>query len=123
MIVLVVYSSEADTDFGGKSELDNRYVSSSETTKLKLTFVHHVITCPAPIMGPGACHFVVTKMKEGLKQWLIGKSSRWEGPISHAADVVGNSMFEAYLNQMDIGWDHKRSKENKSIVGSCNGYS
>jgi len=56
-------------------------------------------------MGPGACHYVATIMKEGLNQWLNGRSSPWEGPIPHAADVVGNLTFEAYLNQMDIGWD------------------
>lgn len=41
------------------------------------------------IKGPGGeFHYVATKMKEGLNQWLNGRSSRWEGPIPHAADVV-----------------------------------
>ena len=82
--------------------------------------INHVISCPpvktsareellhqameSAIMGSGACHYVATKMKEGLNQWLNGRSSRWEGPIPHATDVVGNLTFEAYLNQMYSGW-------------------
>jgi len=98
--------------------------------------IHHVITCPpvktsareellhqameSTIMGPRECHYVATKMKEGLKQWLNGRSSRWEGPIRHAADVVGNLKFEAYLNQMDIGWDPAfKRKVSKLWVRLC----
>lgn len=39
-------------------------------------------------MGTGAYHYGATKMKKGLEQWLGGRSSRWEGIILHAADVV-----------------------------------
>ena len=38
-LFLMFYLSVADTDCGDKSELDDRYVSSSETTILLLTFV------------------------------------------------------------------------------------
>ena len=58
-------------------------------------------------MGPGASPFVATKLKEGLKQWLVlgNRISCWEGPIPHLSDAVRSLKFETYLNHIAIGWD------------------
>ena len=126
------------TTFRHRSKYDKSVDNRCFRCKRLNEDINHVITCPvktsareellhqameSAIMGPGACHYVATKMKEGLNQWLNGRSSRWERPIPHAADVVGNLTFKAYLKQMDIAWvGPSVQRKSKQIVWSRNGY-
>ena len=82
--------------------------------------VNHVIQCSAAasqrnmlvkhfeetvLWGPGICQYTAQKFKAGMNQWLNSESERWEGP-AHTTyiDVVGRLTFEAFVNQIDIGW-------------------
>ena len=40
-----------------------------------------------------------------MSQWLKNEQLQWEGPIPSPKDVVGSLTFEAYLDQLNIGWD------------------
>ena len=51
-----------------------------------------------------SCQYTTQKFKEGLQQWLNFEPERWVGLITLETDVVGRLTFEAFENQIDIGW-------------------
>ena len=54
----------------------------------------------------GSCPYVRQNLKQGLEQWLANEHVRWEGSIiPQSSNMVGYLTFEAYMNQMDFGWD------------------
>ena len=50
-----------------------------------------------------SCPYTAQKFKIGIDQWLNNEPARWVGPIP--MDKVGRLTFEAFVNQIDIGWD------------------
>ena len=51
-----------------------------------------------------SCQYNTQKIKEGLQHWLKFEPERWVGLITLETDVVGRLTFEAFENQIDIGW-------------------
>lgn len=45
------------------------------------------------------------KFQQGMQQWRTQGREQWVGLIPPATDEVGYLTFEAYMHQMDIGWD------------------
>ena len=50
-----------------------------------------------------SCPYTAQKFKIGNDQWLNNEPARWVGPIP--MEKVGRLTFEAFVNQIDIGWD------------------
>jgi hypothetical protein len=55
------------------------------------------------------------KFQDGITLWLNNRHSRWEDDIPPHHNVARQMTFEAYLDQMEIGWDqdfHGRVSKN-----------
>lgn len=62
------------------------------------------------LQGIGTYHYKTQKFKEGLQQWLNLEPARRVVPKTPATDVVGWLAFEAFMNQINIGY-HGLSKD------------
>ena len=55
--------------------------------------------------GRFPCTYVVNKFRSGTEKWFMEGIVQWEGDIPPLRDTIGNTTFETFIDQQDIGWD------------------